>query len=76
MTAKAEGRRLGFVFRRAFCGEVCGDLELLAGKNAGTSLAWTCEQLFPDELGTLNQAAVRLGLAPTWTAHVLRQTLR
>jgi len=67
---------LGFVFRRAFCGEVCGDLELLAGKNAGTSLAWTCEQLFPDELGTLNQAAVRLGLAPTWTAHVLRQTLR
>ncbi len=57
------------------CGEVCGDLELLAGKNAGTSLAWTCEQLFPAELGTLNQAAARLGLAPTWTAHVLRQTL-
>ena len=56
-------------------GDVRGNIELLAGKNAGTSLAWTCEQLFPEELLALGEAARRLDLAAIGTAHVLRQTL-
>lgn len=56
-------------------GRLRADVGLLAGKNAGQSLARITADLYPEELNSLSSAAGRLGLSVTWTSHVLTQTL-